>query len=56
MTGLRKTLAMLAGCCAAPRLRGGFAHLIRMLEMLFDPYRPERHYMRGPGPRVAPEE
>lgn len=24
----------------------------RMLsQWLFDPYRPERHYMRGPGPR-----
>jgi hypothetical protein len=22
-----------------------------MVERLFDPYRPELHYMRGPGPR-----
>jgi len=22
-----------------------------MLSGLFDPYRPERHYMRGPGPK-----
>jgi hypothetical protein len=22
-----------------------------MLRGLFDPYRPERHYMRGPGPK-----
>jgi hypothetical protein len=22
-----------------------------MLQILFDPYRPERHYMRGPGPK-----
>jgi hypothetical protein len=22
-----------------------------MLRELFDPYRPERHYMRGPGPK-----
>ncbi len=22
-----------------------------LLRDLFDPYRPERHYMRGPGPR-----
>jgi hypothetical protein len=51
MTGLHKTVAMLAGCCAAPRLGSGFSHLIRMIGMLFDPYRPELHYMRGPGPR-----
>jgi hypothetical protein len=24
-----------------------------MLKALFDPYRPELHYMRGPGPKVA---
>jgi hypothetical protein len=23
----------------------------RLLNDLFDPYRPERHYMRGPGPK-----
>jgi hypothetical protein len=23
----------------------------RALRCLFDPYRPERHYMRGPGPK-----
>ncbi len=22
-----------------------------LLDSLFDPYRPERHYMRGPGPK-----
>jgi hypothetical protein len=23
----------------------------RLIKDLFDPYRPERHYMRGPGPK-----
>lgn len=23
----------------------------RLIERAFDPYRPERHYMRGPGPK-----
>jgi hypothetical protein len=23
----------------------------RLLALLFDPYRPEQHYMRGPGPK-----
>jgi hypothetical protein len=28
-----------------------FAELMRALKALVDPYRPEEHYMRGPGPR-----
>jgi hypothetical protein len=31
--------------------RAEFADLARALKALFDPYRPELHYMRGPGPR-----
>ena len=27
------------------------AGLVRTFKALFDPYRPERHYMRGPGPK-----
>jgi hypothetical protein len=27
------------------------ANLLRTLKSLFDPYRPEQHYMRGPGPK-----
>jgi len=27
--------------------------LRELLKALFDPYRPEMHYMRGPGPRAA---
>jgi len=36
---------------SAPRIAGAFAELRRVLKSLFDPYRPERHYMRGPGPK-----
>ena len=36
---------------SAPRLSSAFTELHRVLKSLFDPYRPERHYMRGPGPR-----
>src|SRR5436189_5127678 len=28
-----------------------FADLVRTIKTLFDPYRPEQHYMRGPGPK-----
>ena len=36
----------------APRLAGVFRSLSRKASLtLFHPYRPERHYMRGPGPR-----
>jgi len=35
-----------------PGLTADVADLLRSLtKMLFDPYRPERHYMRGPGPK-----
>jgi hypothetical protein len=27
------------------------ADVVRTLRTLFDPYRPELHYMRGPGPK-----
>jgi hypothetical protein len=33
-------------------LAAELAELFRLLtKALFDPYRPERHYMRGPGPK-----
>ena len=32
-------------------LRGNFAGLMRAIRTLVDPYRPEQHYMRGPGPK-----
>jgi hypothetical protein len=34
-----------------PALAGGFADLVRAFKTLSDPYRPELHYMRGPGPK-----
>ena len=36
----------------APTLGADFADLLRTLaRSLLDPYRPELHYMRGPGPK-----
>jgi hypothetical protein len=35
----------------APVLVTELADVGRMLKSLFDPYRPELHYMRGPGPK-----
>ena len=36
----------------APAMRAAFAALWRSLvQDLFGSYRPERHYMRGPGPK-----
>jgi hypothetical protein len=32
-------------------MTGDFAELMRALKALVDPYRPEEHYMRGPGPK-----
>ena len=49
MTKLSKMIAMMADLRGAPGLLGSFAHAIRTL--LLDPYRPELHYMRGPGPK-----
>ena len=35
-----------------PRLTADFADLLRSLaRSVLDPYRPELHYMRGPGPK-----
>ena len=35
----------------APSLAAEFIDLGRALRGMLDPYRPERHYMRGPGPK-----
>jgi hypothetical protein len=51
MTWLRKMIAMSTDRCGAPGLLRDLTHLIRALKFLFDPYRPEQHYMRGPGPK-----
>jgi hypothetical protein len=34
-----------------PRLGNAFAELRNIFKGLFDPYRPELYYMRGPGPK-----
>jgi hypothetical protein len=36
---------------AQSALSTDFADLVRTLKTLLDPYRPELHYMRGPGPK-----
>jgi hypothetical protein len=33
------------------RRRNGFTEFARLFRSMVDPYRPERHYMRGPGPK-----
>jgi hypothetical protein len=46
------TVGMLAARRKAPGLAADVADLLRTLaKALFDPYRPELHYMRGPGPK-----
>jgi hypothetical protein len=52
------TLAAMPNMLSAPRARrpvpalgGVVAELQKVLKGLFDPYRPELHYMRGPGPK-----
>jgi len=41
-----------ATCCQAPSLRAQLADLWRaVFKDMFGPYRPEKHYMRGPGPK-----
>jgi hypothetical protein len=40
-----------AGRRQADGVAGDLADLVRTLKALLDPYRPELHYMRGPGPK-----
>jgi hypothetical protein len=35
----------------SPRLGKAMSELRKAFKGLFDPYRPELHYMRGPGPK-----
>jgi hypothetical protein len=51
MTKLSKMIATLVDRCEAAGLLNDFVHPMRALQILFDPYRPELHYMRGPGPK-----
>lgn len=48
---MSRGMAMTIGidiCCSRKRVAGILHNFARDL---FDPYRPELHYMRGPGPR-----
>jgi hypothetical protein len=52
MIRARTTVGMLAARRQAPGLAADMADLFQTLaKALFDPYRPELHYMRGPGPK-----
>jgi len=52
MIAIRTTVRILAARRQAPALRADIAALLHSLATaLFDPYRPELHYMRGPGPK-----
>jgi hypothetical protein len=49
MAGLSKRSATQNGCLVA--IAAASAEFVLAFKALFDPYRPERHYMRGPGPK-----
>jgi len=52
MLRLRKKILMFTSRRpVASALVMGYADLVHVLKVLFDPYRPELHYMRGPGPK-----
>ena len=51
MTTLSNIDSSVADRREALGLVSDFAPFVRALKALFDPYRPERHYMRGAGPK-----
>jgi hypothetical protein len=51
MTKLSTIISTLASRRDALAVASGFADLVRTHRSLFDSYRPELHYMRGPGPK-----
>jgi hypothetical protein len=52
MIATRTTVRMLAARRRAPALTADITDVLHSLaKALFDPYRPERYYMRGPGPK-----
>ena len=51
MARLGRIISNAARRCEPAGFTGEFAPLVQMVRSLFDPYRPERHYMRGPGPK-----
>ena len=51
MAKARTALARTAGLDGRTALAAELADILRQLKSLLDPYRPELHYMRGPGPK-----
>ena len=49
MAGLSKRSATQDSCLDA--IAAASAEFVLAFKALFDTYRPERHYMRGPGPK-----
>ena len=49
MATVRKAVQI--GGRTAPVPDSEFADILRLIKSLLDPYRPELHYMRGPGPK-----
>jgi hypothetical protein len=49
MARSRKTVQI--GDRTAPVLAAELGNILRLIKSLLDPYRPELHYMRGPGPK-----
>jgi len=50
---LHQASRVVAAAIQAPATGGGKAGALwrKLMMELFDPYRPELHYMRGPGPK-----
>jgi hypothetical protein len=46
-----KAKAAQNGGRTASLLNSALADILRLVKSLLDPYRPELHYMRGPGPK-----
>jgi hypothetical protein len=50
-TARKALLTSAAGRRPTDGFAGDLVDLFRIIKALFDPYRPELHYMRGPGPK-----
>jgi hypothetical protein len=51
MSNPGKTILKFDGRSVAAALTIDITHVVRRFKILFDPYRPELHYMRGAGPK-----
>jgi hypothetical protein len=51
MNTIRRAASRMANRRQAGGLVADLADFVRTLTAAFDPYRPELHYMRGPGPK-----